>query len=338
MMMRHFCVSTLLLALAFSQTASAIPASAHSAAAAPHSSLNSVPQAALQSAADSRKFVGRPGTNELPLEIPPDETTSTPERAVKSEELQLQWKTYLWTTAIGIATLVILVAQALVFLWQGLQLRLTIAETKKATQATQMSAKAASRSVDIASQALVASNRPWVKADVRMCGPINYNVNGANFHMEFSVENVGRSPATNVNIRLKVVSSFSEDKPWNPTKEFENYIGEIKQAPPMPFGFTVFPSEQRLQRVSTSMTNEQIADATKRINAIYPKVIGAIAYKTGFDDDVHLTGFSFNVQTINTPFLEAQKRSNMAIWPDHGDVPGHEIVLVHNIAGSSYAD
>lgn len=339
--MRHLCVCILLLALALSQTTSAAPVPAPSAGTAPYKSLGSVAQAKNQSAANSPKVVNPHAVHEPSLQLPSALVTATAsmsQTTVKNDELNLQRKTYRWTTAIGIATVLILVAQALVFLWQGLQLRLTIAETKKATQATEASAKAASRSADIASQALVASNRPWVKADVRMCGPIDYNVNGANFHMEFTVENVGRSPATNINIRLKVVSFFPGDKPWNPTKDFEDYIGELKRAPPMRFGFTVFPSQRRLQRVSTTMANEQVAIDSKRTGAIYPRIIGAIVYRTGFDDDAHLTGFIFNIQTTDTPLLKAGSRSNMAIYPDQGEVPLNELVLVHDIAGSSYAD
>src|SRR5712664_4961856 len=49
-------------------------------------------------------------------------------------------------------------------------------------------------------RSLIAANRPWIKVSFKPAGPIFYNVNGANIILRYILENIGRSPAINVEV------------------------------------------------------------------------------------------------------------------------------------------
>ena len=57
--------------------------------------------------------------------------------------------------------------------------------------------------VKVASQSLIASNRPWVNLSV-VPGPLTYDINGANFLMTLKVENIGHAPAINAFIEPQI--------------------------------------------------------------------------------------------------------------------------------------
>jgi hypothetical protein len=71
---------------------------------------------------------------------------------------------------------------------------------ERSIEVARRSANAAKESADIAKNALVATNRPWImiRADIAVAGPIFYNVNGVNFTLRYILRNVGHSPATNI--------------------------------------------------------------------------------------------------------------------------------------------
>ena len=76
----------------------------------------------------------------------------------------------------------------------------------RAEQIAAQSAGAAKESADTAKNALVAANRPWIKADISVGGPVFYNVNGMNFTLRFILKNVGHSPATNIWVEAQILA------------------------------------------------------------------------------------------------------------------------------------
>ncbi len=74
-------------------------------------------------------------------------------------------------------------------------------ETKKA-------ANAAKRSADTAASQLELAERPWVKAEISINGPFDFNVNGANIHLKFRLLNTGHSPALTTVIEALPVDSY----------------------------------------------------------------------------------------------------------------------------------
>jgi hypothetical protein len=94
----------------------------------------------------------------------------------------------------------------------------------KTFQETRRTADAAVRSVDIARQsteaaaeanrinrqAYIDDQRPWIVFDARMDGPITYGINGCTFSFEFTVRNVGRTPAMHTDVRYEIVYEWGD--------------------------------------------------------------------------------------------------------------------------------
>jgi hypothetical protein len=199
------------------------------------------------------------------------------------------------------------------------------------------------RTAEIAEKALVAANRPWVKVDIQVGGPIFYNENGANFTLRFVMKNIGHSPATNVWPSSRVIFPvISETTPRNfdPRGEMQKDIAHLKTRPPSPFGFALFPDDIIIQDITMTMSRDDIKRATELIEAIYPTVIGAVDYRMGFDEKSHQTGFIVQIKRNNAPrpATTAKNRAPEAIWLDEGDVPAEDVRLFRSFIDGGFAD
>jgi hypothetical protein len=221
------------------------------------------------------------------------------------------------------------------FLIKADRIAATNAETAR------QSVEAAKQSAEIAEKSLVAANRPWIKVDIQIGGAIAYNVNGANFKIRYILKNIGNSPATNVWTHPTVTLMHpNRSEPFSPRDEMRKLIANLKDRPPAPFGFALFPGDTAVQDITVSVSNEEIKRATTLIEAIYPTILGAVEYRSGFDDKPHETGFIFEIRRndVPRPSTTAKNRSPAAIWVDEGDVPAGEIILVRSILDGGYAD
>jgi hypothetical protein len=234
-------------------------------------------------------------------------------------------------------TAALAVFTALLVMVSAFQIAYLASADKTATRA----ANAAKDSADISAKALIAANRPWIKVDIQVGGPIFYNVNGANFTLRYILTNVGHAPATNVWISPRVTFPvLREDRPgvYSARTEMLKEIAALKSRPPSPFGYSMFPGETITQDILVTMSNADIELATKLIKAIYPDVVGAVDYRMGFDDKPHQTGFIVQIRRSDTPRPTAKDRSPSAIWIDEGDVPASEVRLSRSIIEGGYAD
>ena len=216
-------------------------------------------------------------------------------------------------------------------------------DMKQSISVARDSAFAAQRSTELAEKSLVAANRPWVKVDIQIAGPIVYNVNGANITLRYILKNIGHSPAVNVGVNPRLIAPiFSSDKPGNfdPRAELHKDIEALKARPVLSFGYSLFPDEVIAQEVTVTMSNEEVKRATEIIGAIYPTIIGTVDYRMGFDDKVHQTGFIVEVRRNDAPRPSTveKNRSAAAIWVDEGDVPAADVRLFRSIFEGGYAD
>jgi hypothetical protein len=201
----------------------------------------------------------------------------------------------------------------------------------------------ANKSTEVAEKAFIAANRPWVKIDIQVGGPIAYNVNGANFTLRYIMKNIGHSPATNVWPNPKVIAPILDpDAPENfsPRAELQNLISEMKKRPPSPFGYALFPDDVIAQDITVIMSQDEIKRATKLLNAIYPTIVGVVDYRMGFDEKSHQTGFIVEIRRsdIPRPSTIENNRWPAAIWVDEGDVPAADVRLHRSLIEGGYAD
>src|ERR1700722_3015365 len=192
---------------------------------------------------------------------------------------------FLFPDALAIFTFFLVIAT--IFL--GVIAYVQIEFLKRAEQISADAAKATKQSAEISERALFAANRPWIKVDIGVGGPITYDVNGVNFTFKFVLKNIGHSPATNVFVSPTAFLAYITDEPddhrvsVDARKELLKQIGERKNAPPSPFGFAMFPDDVIAQEIKTNISKEEIDRATKLIKALYPVVYGYVEYRTGLD-------------------------------------------------------
>jgi hypothetical protein len=214
-------------------------------------------------------------------------------------------------------------------------------QTASLIEAAKSSAEAAKRSADIAERALVASNRPWVKVEPTAIGDIVYNVNGANFPIQYTLSNIGHAPATNVWIDARIAApAIGVDGSYDPRSELLKEIASLKARPPVGFGVTLFPGEAISQTVTVSIGADELKRITQKVQFIFPTIFGAADYRIGFDDKAHDTGFMFRVGRSDAPrdVSKAKNRSPAAIFPDEGDVPASDVRLTRSPIDGDYAD
>src|ERR1035437_444117 len=69
---------------------------------------------------------------------------------------------------------------------------------------TRIAANAAKESADVANKTLIATQRPWVTADVIVVGPLIFKNGGAVITLRYSLKNLGAPPAANANFNAKM--------------------------------------------------------------------------------------------------------------------------------------
>ncbi len=201
---------------------------------------------------------------------------------------------------------------------------------------------AAAQSRDM-ERALIAANRPWIRVEIQVAGPVVFNVNGANITLSYVMKNIGRSPATHVMANPRLIAPIlagDRSRNFDPLAELRRQIADEKNRPFMNLGNSIFPDEAITQEITVSMSQDEIREATQAINAIFPTVIGTVRYRIGFDEAVHQTGFIVEVRRSNVPrpATIAKNRSAADIWVDEGDVPSGDVRLFRSIIDGGYAD
>ena len=273
--------------------------------------------------------------------IDPSEHTTTTQTADNTpQEKEHSFRgliNFLFPDAISIFTFWLVVATILL----GIIAYVQIDFLRRAEIISAQSAKAAKDSSDTAKNALVAANRPWVKAEIQVGGPLLYNVNGANFIIRYVLKNIGHSPATNIFVNPRVIApAIGVDSLFDLRGELMKTIVAQKAQAGNPFGFALFPDEIAVQNVTVSIPQDELKRITQKVEFIMPTILGTISYRMGFDTDVHQTGFLFEVRRSDKPrAVSAEKnRAPSGIFPDEGDIPADEIRLVGSILDGGYAD
>jgi hypothetical protein len=193
-------------------------------------------------------------------------------------------------------------------------------------------------STDLAQKSLVAVNRPWVKVDIQVAGPIIYNVNGANFTLSYSLKNIGHSPAVNVGVFPRLVYGLGYTN--NRAEMMKDISARKMEADGPGVGFSLFPDETIVQNIIVTMSNDEIKGATRSSQAIYPSAVGSVIYRMALDDMLHQTGFIVQIRRSDrpTPFTTEKNRLTGIIWADEGDLPAADVRLVRSYIDGGYAD
>jgi hypothetical protein len=145
------------------------------------------------------------GTDEVPLPVkvvpaPDTERKAAEEKQERDKKTTTEDRLVEWTHALFWATAAlafVAAVQAGLFVWQLFLMRDGVKVAALAAGAARESADAARASIDLAQ----IDQRPWVSVDISIISPVTYDSNGnAHITFRFSLTNVGRSPAINIEV------------------------------------------------------------------------------------------------------------------------------------------
>jgi hypothetical protein len=195
----------------------------------------------------------------------------------------------------------------------------------RADKTASISAQAASASAEVARSALVASNRAWLTADVRLVegqDRVIFNKDGAVLPIRIETRNIGNAPAVKVSWHAWLY--FEGQRISNPVKEQLEKSNRIRENP-FGIGPTIFPQEQFPPPgsdwsygagVSWKEINARIGEGRPRAATI--TLIGCIDYTFSSDvDRHHQTGFILHVTTPGFQIPEIADTNAVVTLPVH---------------------
>jgi len=189
-----------------------------------------------------------------------------------------------------------------------------------------------------------AEHRPWIPPDIQLASGWTWTPDGeGHVTLRFTLRNIGRSPATNVNVRTEIFP-HGWGFPDPPAAQKKLSQGERRDpiAPGEGMGWTLFPdSAPRYLEISMSIgaaAFEQSRQAFKEkfpeanITTVVPIIVGCITYR--FVGEQHQTGFVLDLHRIEP----AHPHAHFALDPAQGDIPINLLRLADYYVGSAVID
>jgi hypothetical protein len=178
---------------------------------------------------------------------------------------------------------------------------------RRAERIAAQSAKAAETSAKVAYETLVATNRPWVSADLKIAGPLTYNETEARIEIAFVLKNTGLSPAVNVQVDAEM-ALFMENG-TSPLDRMKEICKRAKQSPddnPV-LGHTIFKDRDFTYLINLPMPKERVRNAFDNFPDIEkgsndwfsPSVVGCVSYRFPFERGRHVTEFIAEIRKNN---------------------------------------
>lgn len=159
-------------------------------------------------------------------------------------------------------------------------------------------AKAARDSAETAKDTLIAEDRPWLTADVRIAGPLVFDKTGAvSVPVWFAVKNSGHSPAINAWAFPELF--LPRNTETEPNIEREKFCSSVTRMT-NGSGQAIFPSGSAPDSagiVSTAVAGNVVRQASVD-GFINPTIILCIAYQTTLEGKWHHTGMIFDVSQM----------------------------------------
>jgi len=162
---------------------------------------------------------------------------------------------------------------------------------RDAANAATNAAGAARSAATTAADQLELEERPWVDATITIDGPFEFNVNGVNAHLKFTLKNTGKSPAQSVDVNPILLiggkignASGYRDQACKDAARVSNRLPQ--------FGMVLFPNIPFEQQYSFGIGKEEIEQdkASKQFPAskfgeviLSPVAVVCMAYRSTFN-------------------------------------------------------
>lgn len=248
-------------------------------------------------------------------------------------DLAAQWKAADWVAWASILAGAQLIS-TLLGLWY---VKRTLDATLLAVEDTGEATKAMKEANEIAREGLVIQNRAWLRVDAAVVGTLEITGEQPEVRasIEFTITNVGGTPATNVSLTAELHHSWGFQ-----TSVIQKEISERMRAKQESDWFpnaTVFPNQPVRQTHNIGAGPDGlIAQRAEFTNApqIYVglAVVGCVQYRLPGSPILHQTGFSYNVELIPTLYR------GQAIFESDLPIKAERLRLVLPIDGPGVID
>ena len=241
---------------------------------------------------------------------------------------------------------------ATVFLWRATRDLVRDAKTTGAEQLkiSVLAAEAAKESADVAKATLVSANRPWISADFAIDSDLIFNVSGTRITIRYVMKNIGNTPGIRIVPHVKlmllefgtivthlpgVIAQAHNSDPTAVLRELCEF-GRSLENPEFADhikGDAIFPNETLVDRVTMSLSAEEIERAKKSSahKVISPVFLICFNYVSPLEKVSHQTGYIFLVTTDDS-------RHPNGIDPTKGDIARGGLALMRYPFSSSFAD
>lgn len=204
-------------------------------------------------------------------------------------------------------------------------------ETQRGADAADAAARAATRANERSQELFIADQRPWVHVDIIVDRPIIWNPEGCDFIPTFVLENVGKTPALNVDVFMKVLSMEVSMSP----KEEQAAFAEEETREASGVVRPIFAGKSYKFFCSVSIPNDILGRSVDYWHYVrgddadcsFPLIVGCVNYRSGFDDEVHQTPFIFTL-------TRGEGDDRPLISPPSGRLMPHELFVQHWHPGS----
>ncbi len=222
------------------------------------------------------------------------------------------------TNPIELYTLGLFIFTAVLALISVIQIFLFIQSNRQANRASEAAlnaADAARESNNISRQVMIAEQRPWIKHEVSIGGPLSFSAEkGWKFPLEYNLTNVGKSPGTMVSFYAQLlpfnISVYPKENVANgipkgdplPGTDIEAELQKISKVPDdkewlkMSFGEILFPNDV-IKGVLNIHTNSQLFDKAKEHEGFSGQflVLVCVKYGSTLGDDMYRTAKSYQL-------------------------------------------
>jgi hypothetical protein len=190
-----------------------------------------------------------------------------------------------------------------------------------AAAAAKQAAEATAEANRINREAYLADQRPWLRIDAVVAGPITWKADSVNMRFVFGLENVGRTPALNARIDVELLLEPGDMR----LDQEQRRIADKARSLPPHMGFTIFPGRRLEFSYGLAAGPAELAAAAAGMGGsdlLMPHVLGCASYYHSASPELsHQTGFIYEVV-----WRRPQEGVRLIARSD-GDIPADQLGL-----------
>jgi hypothetical protein len=165
--------------------------------------------------------------------------------------------------------------------------------------ANQKAADAAKSSADTAAAQFELSERPWVDAQIKINGPLTFDVNGGRLPVMFTLRNSGSTPALITSLTFRIVMSSEVPNLTGVRNEVCDEGKDFKVTQLTLFPRTDFPQAAEIIIAKQSIDSNIAKFPTFKGSFVGPALIACILYRPTFKDtSVYRTAYIMDILKI----------------------------------------